>query len=71
MPTAWPDYEEGKAEAEQELADARKELEQARRDLDALEDCSWYLLGRGTNTGYASYEHGCRPDGQSGRRCSP
>lgn len=50
------DYEEGKAEAEQELADARKELEQARRDLDALEDCSWYLLGRGTNTGYASYE---------------
>lgn len=46
----------GRRRPEQELADARKELEQARRDLDALEDCSWYLLGRGTNTGYASYE---------------
>ena len=30
------EYEEGKAESDQEIADAKKELEQARKDLNAV-----------------------------------
>ena len=49
------EYQDGQAEAEQELADAQDEIDDARRELSQLETCEWYILGRNTNAGYASY----------------
>ncbi len=51
----YQEYLDGKAEAEQELNDARKELEQAQRDVALLDEAEWYILGRNTNAGYASF----------------
>jgi len=50
------EYEDGKAEAEEELSDARKKLNDARRELSKLKNCKWYILGRNTNLGYASFQ---------------
>ena len=51
----YDEYQAGKAEAEEQLADGEAELAQARADLDALEPCTWYVLGRDTNVGIVSY----------------
>ena len=50
------EYEDGKREAEEELADARNKLNDARREISEIEDCQWYILDRGTNLGYASFQ---------------
>lgn len=50
------EYEDGKAEAEEKLSDARRELNDARRKILEIENCTWYILGRNTNTGYVSYQ---------------
>lgn len=52
----YQDYLDGEREAQEEIADGEKKLEQARRDLAQLDESEWYLLDRGTNMGYASYE---------------
>lgn len=55
----WQEYEDGKQEAEQELADGRQEIMDGRDELASLERPEWYVLGRGTNVGYASFEGDC------------
>ena len=50
------EFLEGKAEAEAELADARAKLADAREELDQVEPCEWYVLGRGANAGYVSFQ---------------
>lgn len=47
-------YESEKARAEEELANGLAEIEAAQVDIDAIEEPTWYVLGRGTNLGYAS-----------------
>lgn len=49
------EYEEGKAEAEAEIADAEEKLAEAQAELDDVDECQWYVLGRDTNAGFASY----------------
>ena len=49
------EYEEGKAEAETEIADAELKLADAQAELDDIDQCEWYVLGRDTNYGFASY----------------
>ena len=48
---------DGFAEAEEELADARRELDDGWNELGSLEEPTAYLLGRGTNVGYACLEN--------------
>ncbi|MGB4581133.1 MAG: FtsX-like permease family protein [Coriobacteriia bacterium] len=48
------EYEQQKADAEAELADALARLDDAQAEIDTLERPDWYVLGRGTNLGYAS-----------------
>lgn len=48
------EYDRQAADAEAELADALTQLEDAQAEIDALEEPRWYVLGRGTNLGYAS-----------------
>ena len=48
------EYDRQKADAEAELVDAFAQLEDAQAEIDALEEPRWYVLGRGTNLGYAS-----------------
>lgn len=55
----WQEYEDGRQEAEQELADGRQEIMDGRDELASLERPEWYVLGRGTNVGYASFEGDC------------
>lgn len=55
----WQEYEDGKQEAEQELADGWQEIMDGRDELASLERPEWYVLGRGTNVGYASFEGDC------------
>lgn len=55
----WQEYEDGRQEAEQELADGWQEIMDGRDELASLERPEWYVLGRGTNVGYASFEGDC------------
>lgn len=48
------EFDRQKADAEAKLADALAQLEDAQAEIDALEEPRWYVLGRGTNLGYAS-----------------
>jgi putative ABC transport system permease protein len=47
-------YAKEKADAEAKLADGLKAIEDAQATIDDLEKPTWYVLGRGTNVGYAS-----------------
>lgn len=65
----WIEYYDGKAEAEREIADAEQEIadaeieiadgeneiKDAEIELADLEDCSWYVLTRDENVGFASF----------------
>lgn len=42
------EYLDAKAEADEKLADAR-------REIDKLDDCTWYVLSRDANVGYAAF----------------
>lgn len=55
----WQEYEDGRQEAGQELADGWQEIMDGRDELASLERPEWYVLGRGTNVGYASFEGDC------------
>lgn len=55
----WQEYEDGRQEAEQELADGWQEIMDGRDELASLERPEWYVLGRRTNVGYASFEGDC------------
>lgn len=55
----WKEYEDGKAEAEEKLADGWQEIMDGRDELANLERPEWYVLDRGTNVGYASFEGDC------------
>ncbi|MCD8145031.1 MAG: ABC transporter permease [Oscillospiraceae bacterium] len=50
------EYEEARLDAEQELADAQQEIDDGQAEIDDLEDCTWYVLDRSSNLGFASYE---------------
>ncbi len=50
------EYDSQKQKAEKELEDAKKELENGERKLSEMDIPEWYILGRDTNTGYASFE---------------
>lgn len=52
----WKEYEDGLKELDQEVEDARKEIADAREELADLEEPEVFVLDRGTNVGYASYE---------------
>lgn len=52
----WKEYQDGLARLETELADARKEISDAKEELADLEEPEVFVLDRGTNVGYASYE---------------
>lgn len=52
----WKEYEDGLARLETELKDGRKEISDAKEELEDLEEPEVYVLDRGTNIGYASYE---------------
>ena len=49
------EYEDGKAEADEKIADAERKLSDAQAEVDDIGECEWYVLGRDTNTGFASY----------------
>ena len=49
------DYEEGRAEADEKIAEAQAKLDDARAQVDDIEECRWYVLGRGTNSGFVGY----------------
>ncbi len=49
------EYEDGKAEAEDRIAEAEEELWDARAEVEDIDEGEWYVLGRDTNTGCASY----------------
>ena len=67
----WAEYRDGRAEADEEfadaeadlaeaaaeLADAEAELADARREIDEIETPDVYVLGRGSNIGYACFEN--------------
>ncbi|MCD8019023.1 MAG: FtsX-like permease family protein [Clostridiales bacterium] len=58
--SGWEEVEEGKeqiAEAEQELAEAEEEIADAKQELADVEEPEVYVLDRGSNVGYASYEN--------------
>jgi len=48
-------YEAEKSSAESELADALATIEDAQAEIDAIPSARWYVLGRDTNLGYASF----------------
>ncbi len=50
------EYEDARVEAETKLADAQQELNDAQETIDSLSDCTWYVLDRSTNLGFAGYE---------------
>ncbi len=50
------DYAEAKAEAEAELADAQKQLDEGQEEIDSLSDCTWYVLDRSSNLGFAGFK---------------
>lgn len=57
------EYEEGlsvflreKAKAEKEISDAEREIADAEEALSGIEEPEWYVLDRGGNPGYSSYE---------------
>ena len=43
------------ADAQQELAAGQAQLDEARAQLDAMEGCTWYVLGRDTNAGFVGF----------------
>ncbi len=47
-------YAKEKADAEAKLADGLSAIEDAQATIDAIKKPAWYVLGRGTNAGYAS-----------------
>ena len=49
------EYEDGKAEADEKIADAEQKLADAQAQVDDIDPCEWYVLGRDTNNGFASY----------------
>lgn len=49
------EYEDGKAEADGKIADAEQKLTDAQAEIDDIGECEWYVLGRDTNVGFASY----------------
>lgn len=51
------EYEEAKAEFDEKIADARKEIADAEEKIAELEEPDTYVLGRGTNIGYACFEN--------------
>ncbi|OUP06061.1 FtsX-like permease family protein [Anaeromassilibacillus sp. An200] len=55
----WQEYEDGRQEAEEKLADAAQEIADGREELETLEMPEWYVLDRGMNMGYASFEGDC------------
>ncbi len=55
----WAEYEDGKQEAEEKLADAAQEIADGREELETLEMPEWYVLDRGMNMGYASFDGDC------------
>ena len=52
----WKKYEDGLKELEEETSRAETEIADARKEVDALEAPEIYVLERGSNVGYASYE---------------
>ena len=50
------EYEDGKLTFDREIADAELKIADAEQELDDFEEPDTYLLGRGTNIGYASFE---------------
>ncbi|MGN0155414.1 MAG: FtsX-like permease family protein [Lachnospiraceae bacterium] len=51
------EYEDAKEEYDEKISDAQKEIQDARDDLADLEKPDVYVLGRNTNSGYASFEN--------------
>lgn len=49
------EYEEKKAEALAELSDAEKEIKKAQNELSDLENPTWYVFDRNSNTGFTEY----------------
>lgn len=49
------DYKTNRAKADKELADAAKKLSDGEAELKQLKKPEWYVLGRGSNVGYASF----------------
>lgn len=50
------EFDKQKEKAEKELSSAKKELEEGQRKLDEIDIPEWYILGRETNMGYASFD---------------
>ena len=55
----WAEYEDGKREAEEKLSDGWQEIMDGRDELAKLERPEWYVLDRGMNVGYASFDGDC------------
>lgn len=51
------EYDDAKKEYDEKIADAGKEIADARVELKDLEKPETYVLGRETNTGYASFDN--------------
>ncbi|MCM1157795.1 MAG: FtsX-like permease family protein [Bacteroidales bacterium] len=51
------EYNRAKAEFDEKIPDAEKEIEEAKEKLSDMEKAETYVLGRGTNAGYSSFEN--------------
>lgn len=50
------DYAKAEQDAQDRIIQAQNQIERAERDLATLSSSSWYVLSRGMNMGYLSYE---------------
>ncbi len=55
LEAAREEYVGREADVRAELADARSELDAAQREIEGIEQPTWYVLGRDTNLGHASF----------------
>lgn len=51
------EYNSARQEYDDKIGDAKQELTDARQEIDEIEKPETYVMGRETNTGYASYEN--------------
>lgn len=51
------EYDDAKGEYDEKISDAEKELADARQEVEDIEKPETYVLGRSSNTGYASFKN--------------
>ncbi len=50
-------YQQAETQTQQELEEAQQQLAEGQESIDAISSCTWYVLDRSTNLGFAGYEN--------------